>query len=75
MQRTHILALPLLLLELEGDTSDGALLNALHEMGGVACNLVAESLGGDDGDLIADLLVCGKVEGEAGVVLLDEDLG
>lgn len=49
-----ILALTLLLLKLEGDTADGATLNALHQMGGVAGNLVAEALGGNDGDLIAD---------------------
>jgi hypothetical protein len=34
-----ILALALLLLELEGDTTDGATLNALHQVGGVASNL------------------------------------
>ncbi len=34
-----ILALTLLLLELEGDTTDGSTLNALHEVGGVAGNL------------------------------------
>lgn len=49
-----ILALTLLLLKLEGDTADGATLNALHQVGGVAGNLVAEALGGNDGDLIAD---------------------
>jgi hypothetical protein len=34
-----ILALTLLLLELEGDTADGPTLNALHQVGGVAGNL------------------------------------
>lgn len=34
-----VLALTLLLLELEGDTANGATLNALHEVGGVACDL------------------------------------
>jgi hypothetical protein len=34
-----ILALALLLLELEGDTADGTTLNALHQVGGVAGNL------------------------------------
>ena len=34
-----ILALTLLLLELEGDTADGTTLNTLHQMGGVAGNL------------------------------------
>jgi hypothetical protein len=36
-----ILALALLLLELEGDTADGATLNALHQVRGVASNLQA----------------------------------
>lgn len=39
-----ILALTLLLLELEGDTADGTLLNTLHQVGGVAGNLVAQAL-------------------------------
>ena len=47
-----ILALTLLFLELEGDTADGAELDTLHQMCGVAGNLVAEALGGDDGDLV-----------------------
>lgn len=34
-----ILALTLLLLELEGDTADGTTLNALHQVGGVAGDL------------------------------------
>ncbi len=34
-----ILALTLLLLQLEGDTADGAALDALHQVGGVAGNL------------------------------------
>ena len=34
-----ILALALLLLELEGDTADGTTLNALHQVRGVAGNL------------------------------------
>lgn len=89
-----ILALTLLLLQLEGDTADGTLLNTLHQVGGVAGNLVAkrdvslatgesvtgdlwclpQALGGDDGDFIADPLVGLEVEGQAGVVPLNEDL-
>ena len=34
-----ILAFSLFFLELEGDTTDGATLNTLHEMGGVPSNL------------------------------------
>ena len=35
--------------------------------------LVAERLGGDDGDLLDDPLVGVEVEGQLGVVLLDDD--
>lgn len=38
-------------------------------------NLVAEPLGGNDGDLVADALVRFEVEGELGVVALDDDFG
>jgi hypothetical protein len=37
--------------------------------------LVAETLGGDDGDLIADSLVGLEVESQLGVVTLNDDLG
>lgn len=52
-----VLALTLLLLELEGDTTDWSTLNALHQVSGESSDLVAKSLGGDDGNFIADLLV------------------
>lgn len=70
-----ILALALLLLKLEGDAADGTALNALHQVRGVTGNLVAETLGGNDGNLIADALVGLEVEGQAGVVTLNDDLG
>jgi hypothetical protein len=70
-----ILALTLLLLELEGDTADRATLDTLHEVSGVTSDLVAKTLGGDDSDLIADTLVGLEVEGELGVVTLNDDLG
>jgi len=88
-----ILALSLLFLELERDTTDGTTLNALHEMGGVTSNLfhlalecanrlvmqksylVAKTLGGNDGNLIADSLVGLKIESQLGVVSLNDDLG
>lgn len=54
---THILALTLLLLQLERDTSNGTLLNSLHQMSGESSNLVSQSLGRNDGDFIADSLV------------------
>ena len=70
-----ILALTLLLLKLEGDTTDGSALDTLHQVGGETSNLVAETLGGDDGDLGSNLLVGLEVQGKTGVVLLDENLG
>ena len=43
-----VLALTLLLLELEGDTTDGAALDTLHQVGREASDLVPETLRGDD---------------------------
>jgi hypothetical protein len=40
-----------------------------------AAYLVAKTLGGNDGDLIAYPLVCLEVEGELWVVSLDDDFG
>jgi hypothetical protein len=47
-----ILALTLLFLELEGDTADGTTLDTLHQMCCVSGDLVPETLGGDDGNLV-----------------------
>ena len=41
----------------------------------VGADLVAEALGGNDSDLIADALVGLEVQGELGVVTLNDDLG
>lgn len=38
-----VLSLTLLFLELEGDATDGTTLNTLHQVGGVAGNLVVAS--------------------------------
>lgn len=70
-----ILALTLLFLELEGDTADGTTLDTLHQVSGVTGDLVAKTLGGDDGDFIADALVGLEVQGELRVVTLNDDLG
>lgn len=43
-----VLALTLLLLQLEGDTTDGTALDTLHQMGCEASDLVAQTLRGDD---------------------------
>lgn len=68
-----VLSLPLLFLQPERDTSDRTLLDSLHQMGGETSNLVPQPLGGNSGDLIKDSLVGVEVEGETGVVSLDED--
>ena len=44
-------------------------------MGDGVADLVAKTLGGNDGDFIADTLVGFEVEGEFWVVPLDDDLG
>lgn len=59
-------------LELEGDASDGALLDSSHQVREVPSDLVSESLGRDDGDLLSDALVDVEVGGQAGVVFLDD---
>ena len=74
LRNVLILALTLLLLKLEGDTADGTTLDALHQVGSVTSDLVAKTLGGNDGDLITDTLVGLEVEGQLGVVTLDDDL-
>ena len=67
-------ALTLLLLKLEGDAADGALVNALHEVGGETGDLVAHALGGGDGNLVDNSLVGVEVHRETGVVLLHDGL-
>ena len=70
-----ILALTLLLLKLEGDTTDGTTLDTLHQVGGVTSNLFAKTLGGDVSILTGKTLVGLEVQGELGVVPLNDDLG
>lgn len=64
--------LALLFLQLEGDTADWAALDALHQVGDVTSNLVAELLRGHISDLLADALVGLEVNGQLGVELLDD---
>jgi hypothetical protein len=68
LRNVLILALTLLFLQLEGNTTDGSSLDTLHQMCGVSGNLVPQALRGNDGDLITDTLVDLKVERELGVV-------
>jgi hypothetical protein len=75
LRNVLILALTLLLLQLERDTADRATLDTLHKVGGVTSDLVAKTLGGNDSDLIAKTLVGLEVERQLGVVTLDDDLG
>jgi len=70
-----VLSLSLLLLELEGDATNRALLDTLHQVRGEAGDFVAQALGRDFSNLIDDALVGVEVEGEAGVVLFDEYTG
>lgn len=70
-----VLALALLLLQLERDATDGTTLDTAHQMCGETGNLVAEALGRNDGDLIGNLLVSLEVEREARIIFLDQDAG
>jgi hypothetical protein len=46
-----VLSLTLLLLQLEGNTSNWTLLDSLHQVGGVTSNLVSQTLGWNLSDL------------------------
>lgn len=72
LRNVLVLPLSLLLLQLEGDAADGALLNALHQVRREAGNLVAQPLRRDHRDLIAQTLVRVEVERKARVVFLDQ---
>ena len=58
------LSLALFLLETKRDTSDGPLLNSLHQVSGETGNLVAKSLCLDLADVIDDSLVDMEVVGQ-----------
>lgn len=70
-----VTALALLLLQAERDTADGSALDAAHQAGSVAGNLVAQTLGRDLSKVVEDALVGLEVQGELGVVLFDENAG
>lgn len=74
LRNVLILALTLLLLKLEGDTTDGPTADTLHQVGGVSGNLVPQPLGRNDSDLITDTLVGLEVKSELRVVSFDNDL-
>jgi len=68
-------SLSFLLLELDGDASNGTGTDSLHQMSDESGDLVSESLGGDDGDLLDDSLVGVEVQVEHHVVLLYDSAG
>lgn len=68
-------SLTLLLLQLERDAADGASLDALHKVGDEASDLVSHALGRNDGNLGSHSLVGVEIEGQARIVLLDDDPG
>ena len=53
-----------LFLESERDTSNWSLLDSLHQMSGVASNLVSKSLCLDNTDVVDDSLICMEVVGK-----------
>jgi len=67
-----VTTLTLLLLKLERNATDGALLNTLHEMGHETSDLVAHGLGRNESNLSADTLVGVEVESKTRIVLLDD---
>lgn len=75
LRNVLVLSFTLLFLQLERDTSDWALLDSLHQVGGVASDLVSESLGLDVSDLVGQSLVGLEVQGQLWVVSLDQNLG
>lgn len=69
-----VLSLTLLLLQLEGNTSNWTLLNSLHQVGGVTSNLVSQTLGWDGSNLRGQTLVGLKVQSQLWVVTLNQSL-
>lgn len=66
-------ALALLLLKLEGDSTNGALRDTLHQVRRETGNLVAQTLRRDLSNLRHDLLVGGEIHSQLSVVLLDDN--
>lgn len=61
-----VASLAFFLLKLKRDSSDGALLDASHQVGGVSGNLVSESLGADLGGLVDHSFVDVEVQSQPG---------
>ncbi len=62
-------------MDLKGDTSDGALLDSLHQVSGETSDFISHSLGGEDSNIGEDLLVEVEVSGKLAVILFDQNLG
>jgi hypothetical protein len=68
-----VLALALLLLELERNAAHGSLGDTAHQVCGETSNLVAQTLRRDNSDLLNGALVGLEIGGQTRVVLLDDD--
>jgi hypothetical protein len=68
-----VTTLTLFFLKLEGDTGNRTTGDTLHQMGGETSNLVAKTLGLNDGDLIKDLLVDLEIKSKTRIVLFNND--
>lgn len=66
-------ALTLLLLQLEGDATDGTSLNSLHKVGDESSNFISHSLRRDNSNLAHKLLVNMEIQSQTRVVLLDDN--
>ena len=62
----------LLLLQFDGDTAYRSLLDTLHQMCHKPCNLVVEFLTGDDSNFLTYPFVDVEIQGQLGVVLLND---
>jgi len=58
----------------QGDSSDGTLLNSLHQVGGETSNLISHSLGRKDSDVAQDLLVEMEIIAQLVVIFFNQDL-
>ena len=63
----------LLLLKLQRNSSNRALLDSLHEVGDETSDLISHSLGRNDCHLAGDALVGVKIQRQTRIVLLDND--
>merc|ERR1719209_1127826 len=65
-------SLSLLFLELDGDSSDSRALQSLHQVSDETSNLISKRFRGYNRNLVHNPLVGVEIQGELGVVLLDD---